>query len=148
MKIKLTICMILILMSGFWSIEANAQITLEHTYSAPLGKGFYYTDLGNNDYKYFYIDYYNDKFSLYNIDHTPYMLNITPGVSLDSGLYTIAYITTTLFDCDSTNIEYIETTTGGSKPFYIFRTDGTMLFKKDSVTGPYNFGNYDGSIIT
>jgi hypothetical protein len=76
------------------------------------------------------------------------MLNIIPGVPLDSGVFTIAYITTSLFDCDTSNIEYVETSNNGIEPFYIFRTDGTQLFSKDSAIGPYNFGNYDGSIIT
>jgi len=124
----------------------KAQITLEHTYLVPQGKEFYFTDLGNNNYKYFLIDYFNDNFSLYNLDHTPYMLNIIPGVSLDSGLYDIAYITTTLFDCDSTNIEYVEASNTSAVPFYIFRTDGTLLFSQDSTVGPYCVGCFDGSI--
>ena len=131
-----------------FNTNIKAQITFEHSYSMPQGKYFYYTDLGNNNYKYFYIDSYANKFSLYNLDHSPYMLNITPGVPLDSGVYQIAYITSTLFDCDSTTIEYVESTLWGTGPFYVFRTDGTQLFRKDSVTGPYNFGAYIGSIIT
>src|SRR5436190_11228076 len=104
---------------------SKAQINLEHVYSVAPGRMFYFTDLGNNNYKYFLIDFYNNYFSLYNLDHTPYMLNITPGVPLDSGVFTIAYITTTLFDCDSTNIEYAMTTADGTivKPFYVFRTN-------------------------
>ncbi len=142
-KFRIFIMSIILLIS----INSFAQITFEHSYSVPPGKNFYFTDLGNNNYKYFYIDYYNSKFSLYNLDHTPFMLDIPTGKPMDSGLYTIAYITSTLFDCDSTTIEYVETTTFGAKPFYIFRTDGTQLFKKDSVTGPFGGGAYDGSII-
>jgi len=131
-----------------YNTSIKAQITFEHSYSVPPGKDFYITDLGNNNYKYFYIDYYNDKFSLYNLDHSPFMLNIPTGVSMDSGLYTVAYITTNLFDCDSTTIEYALTTLSGAKPFYIFRTDGTQLFRKDSAAGPFGFGaKYGGSII-
>jgi hypothetical protein len=148
MKKNLTFYFVLTMMLAFTSIGTNAQITLEQNYYVPEGKAFYYTNLGNNNYKYFLIDLYNDKFSLYNLDHTPYILNIPTAVSLDSGEYSVAYITSSLFDCDSTNIEYVLTTWGGWKPFYVFRTDGTQLFKKDSVTGPYLFGGmYDGSII-
>ena len=131
-----------------YATNLEGQITLEHSYFVPDGKDLYITDLGNNNYKYFYIDYYNDKFSLYNLDHSPFMLNIITGVSMESGLYTIAYITTNLFDCDSTTIEYAMTTVSGGRPFYVFRTDGTQLFRKDSTAGPYGFGaKYGGSII-
>jgi hypothetical protein len=108
---------------------------------------FYFTDLVNNNYKYFLIDYYNNKFSLYNLDHSAYLLNITPVAPLDSGLYDIAYITSTLFDCDSNTIEYVECTKGSNFPFYIARTDGTILFQQDSSLGPYCFGCWDGSIV-
>ncbi|MEO8088187.1 MAG: T9SS type A sorting domain-containing protein [Bacteroidota bacterium] len=123
------------------------QFTLEHVYNVPPGKQFYFTDLGNNNYKYLLIDYYNNYFSLYNLDNSPYILNIIPGVPLDSGhIFTIAYITSTLFDCDSTNIEYAITAVGvATKPFYVFRTDGTLLFSKDSVVGPYCIGCFGGS---
>src|SRR5204862_2397889 len=31
--------------------------------------------------------------------------------------------------------------------FYVYRTDGTLLFERDSVTGTYNIGGFDGSTI-
>ena len=118
---------------------------MEHTYNIQSGNSLYYTDLGNNNYKYFTVDYLNDKFSLYNLDHTPYILNIATGASLQSGIFTIGYITSTLFDCDSSTIEYVITTTNSSTlPFYIYRTDGTLLFQKDSVVTYWCFGCYGG----
>ncbi len=141
---------ILSIIALFLFLTTEGQITLEHTYNVPPGKTLYYTDLGNNNYKYFFIDYYNNSFSLYNLDHTPFILNITPGISLDSAKFTIAYITNTLFDCDSTNIEYAITANGGSTvvdPFYIFRTDGTLLFQKDSVVTTWCFGCFGGVTV-
>ena len=115
------------------NIICKAQITLEQTYSVPPGKTFYFTDLGNNNFKYFLIDYYNNYFSLYNLDHSPFMLNIVPGINLDSGKFTIGYITTSLFDCDSTNIEYAIMANGGTTivdPFYISELMEHNCFKK------------------
>ena len=118
----------LILMSALWSINTNAQITLEHNYSVPPGKMFYFTDLGNNNYKYVLIDYYNDKINLYNLDHTPYMLNIIPGIPLDSGVFDISYITTSLFDCDSTNIEYVEASNTNYRQNHIIFFEPMVLY--------------------
>ncbi len=134
------------------SASSSAQITFEHTYIVPTiqpaGQEFFVTNLGNNNYKYVLWDLWGAEFSLYNLDHSPYMLNIQLPVS-DSGRHEIAYITTTLFDCDSSNIEYalIE---GGiySNPlttFLIYRTDGTLLFSRDSVTTEFCVGCLGGS---
>lgn len=79
---------------------------------------------------------------------SPFITNIVVPVS-DSikNLFTVIYITKTLFDCDSTNIEYAyENPRDLTKPFRVFRTDGTLLFQEDSTNGPYFFGVYGGSI--
>jgi hypothetical protein len=92
MRINLTALFILI--SIYSSI---AQINLENTYLVPPIGTFYYTDLGNNNFKYFYIDYSNNYFSLYNMYHSPFMLNIVPQVSIDSSHNTIGFITSTRY---------------------------------------------------
>jgi|SRR6185436_1127737 len=130
------------------SASASAQVTLEHTYNIQFGNQMFYTDLGNNNYKYCTVDFYNDKFSLYNLDHSPFMLNISTAISLQSGVFWVGYITTTLFDCDSSNIEYVLTSTASSTlPFYVYRTDGTLLFQKDSVVTQWCFGCFGGISI-
>lgn len=121
-----------------------AQVTLEHTYNIQLGNWMYYTDLGNNNYKYLAVDSYNDKFSLYNLDHTPFMLNIQTPISLLPSGFSVGYVTSSLFDCDSTNIEYVLTSTVPTEPFYVYRTDGTLLFQKDSVVAFWCFGCFGG----
>ena len=129
------------------SAKINAQVTLEHQYYI-YHKDFYPINLGNNDYKYVITDSLG--FSLYNLDHSPYLLNVvTPFPLLQpSGFhYEIAYISKSLFDCDSTNIEYVLTIGNVASNFYVYRTDGTLLFERDSVTGSYNIGGYDGSLI-
>ena len=121
--------------------KINAQITLENTYSLPYPQeNLRIANLGNNNYKYVVIDYHDSFFSLYNMNHTPFMLNIPfPSVDTLSTYYDISYISSTLFDCDSTNIEYVFKTNapGNIFKFYIYRTNGTLLFEKDSVTMPY-----------
>lgn len=124
--------------------NSKAQITLEHTYDY-YRKFFFVTDIGNNEYKYVIQDSLG--FSLYNLDHSLY-LNVVSPIPLNQSpsYYEIAYITKSLFDCDSTNIEYVITAPTHMGNFYVFRTDGTLLFERDSVKGPYCFGCATGSI--
>ncbi|MFT6503001.1 MAG: hypothetical protein ACJASQ_003133 [Crocinitomicaceae bacterium] len=74
------------------------------------------------------------------------MLNIPTPIPL--GIYEVMYITSGLFDCDTSNIEYVlSAPTTGNESFYVYRTDGTLLWSKDSVQGPYCFGCHGGSLI-
>ncbi len=142
MKTKLllaTICSLFISI-GF------GQITLEQTYPDDLYNTVYLTDLGNNNFK--YVDYAcdSDEFSIYNLDHSPYMLNVPVAVSSDSCLSnTVGYITTELFDCDPTTIEYAVLPKSPSETFHVFRLDGTELFSKDSVWGAWCYGCLEAS---
>jgi hypothetical protein len=129
----------------------QAQITFEHMYSitVPEQEIIFPTDLGNNNFKYVLWDRYQDWFSLYNLDHSPYILNIPLPVTTDSGVvYKIGYITNSLFDCDSTTVEYAMMAQSGAyaPPFLVYRTDGTLIFSKDSVTVPYLYGDNVGSV--
>jgi hypothetical protein len=144
-------------MNKFWiylflllSTSTSAQLTLEHKYIVPPGgEAVFVANLGNSDYKYVMIDYYNNEFSLYNLDHSIYMSNIQLPLPSDSfALYQIGYITSTLFDCDSTNIEYALMTASpnNSEKFMIYRTDGTLLFSRDSVSVQYGYGYNVGSV--
>ncbi|MEI6816347.1 MAG: T9SS type A sorting domain-containing protein [Bacteroidota bacterium] len=120
--------------------------TLDHSYYL-YHKDFYVIDLGNNNYKYAIQD--STGFSLYNLDATPYLLNVIPPIPLvvSPSYYQVSYISSTLFDCDSSNIEYILTSSVARSNFYIYRTDGTLLFERDSVSGSYAFGMFDGSVV-
>ena len=126
------------------TVSSKGQITFEHTYDY-YRKFFFVTDIGNNDYKYVIQDSLG--FSLYNLDHSLY-LNVISAIPIQQApsYYEIAYITKSLFDCDSSNIEYVITAPTHQGNFYVFRTDGTLLFEKDTVRGPYCFGCASGSI--
>lgn len=131
------------------TVHSFGQITLEFTLDTCWNADrFYVTDIGNSDYKYVFLDPQTNSFSLKNLDMSPYLMNIaipaTAG-SLAQG-FTVAYVTKALFDCDSTTIEYVfEHTSSLSSKFSILRTDGTLIFEKDSVNGGYCFGCYRGS---
>lgn len=128
--------------------EIRAQITLEHVFDSTHVGIFYCTDIGNGDFKYVFLNEYLNSFSLYNLDMSPYLTDILiPDIndSLIQGFKPI-YITKTLFDCDSNNIEYVFQTQYDVKhSFRVFRTNGTLLFKVDSANGPYGLGSYGGS---
>jgi len=135
---------------SFSFLFSFSQVNYENAYSLPTS-GFeqlWITNLGNNNYKYVHADYLNYKFSLYNLNHTPYILNIAIGMSSDSTTYQIGYITSSLFDCDSTNIEYALMTLSPdpTTKFYVYRTDGTLIFARDSTTVPYCYGCNVGSV--
>lgn len=127
-----------------FNLLSNAQITLDHTFSANNTSNFIYTDIGNNDYKYIVIDYTASKVDMYNLDYSPYLLNISTPMSLQS--YEIGYITKNLFDCDDTNVEFLMYNLSDFLHFYIYRTDGTILFQRDNVVPYYCFGCNSGSI--
>ncbi len=130
----------------FYSEKGKAQITLEQVFdSTNIGFDFYITDIGNNNSKYVFIDTTANSFSLYNLDGSPFMINIaTPDPIMPD--YTVAYITNSLFDCDSTNIEYaFMSYQNYYKPFRILRTDGTVLLNADSSRGPVCYGCLAGT---
>ena len=78
------------------------------------------------------------------MDFTPFLMNVVVPEPFKDGTSTFraVYITRSLFDCDSTNIEYIyEEASNSNRTFYIMRTDGVQLFRLDSANGPYCFGD-------
>lgn len=132
------------------AIVMKAQITYEHTYTItqPGQANVFVTNLGHNNYKHVIHDYYKGELNLFNLDHTPFMLNIPIPVHDSGAYYTLGYVTSTLFDCDSTTIEYalMGFQPDPTKKFLVYRTDGTLIFSRDSVTSNYCYGCGAGSI--
>jgi len=124
--------------------SSHSQVTLDHVFHKESTE-FFITDIGNNDLKYVFED--TSGFKMYNLDYSLYMNVVTPIPLWKSpNYYLIAYITKSLFDCDSSNIEYVITAPTHLGNFYIYRTNGTLLFEKDSVTGIYDIVAADGQI--
>jgi hypothetical protein len=133
-----------------WSASVTAQITLDttiYTWNA-IGYDFYPVKLSTNETKYYIQDTLSNTFTLYNLDFTPFLQNVSvpePYLPFSHGM-SVIYLSRTLFDCDSSNIEYAYTAIGPYyRPFYIMRTDGTELFKLDSSLAPWALGTLNGS---
>ena len=134
------------------TISASAQITLDTIIdSTNMAFWFKPVQLGDNESKYYLADTANNTFDLYNMDFTPFLINIqVPEPFISNGpipsIFQAIYITRSLFDCDSTTIEYAyEAATHSERTFYIMRTDGSQLFRLDSANGPYCFGDCLGA---
>lgn len=132
-------------------MNAKAQITYEYTYygtdsiGAATG-GLQLANIGNNDYKYVYVDYVTNQLKLSNLNHTPYLTISIPVTLINPGAYNVGYVTKSLFDCDTNMIEYmIMPQANSSRNTYIYRQDGTLLFQRDSTMPPYCFGCFTGS---
>ena len=130
--------------------KSGAQFIHEHTYTIPIGgEAVFITDLGNNNLKYVMIDYYGNEFSLFNLDHSSFISNIQLPLPTDSfAYYQVGYITSSLFDCDSSTIEYalMNQFPDNNGKFMVYRTDGTQLFSRDSVSVQYGYGYNVGSV--
>ena len=109
-------------------ILTSGQITLEHTVYPWTRYEFYPVKISPNETKYVVIDSTSNTFDPLNLDYTTFLSNIQLPASLNT--YQILYVSRTLFDCDSSNIEFIyEAPNDANATFYIQRTDGTILFQ-------------------
>src|SRR5689334_14495004 len=110
MKNKWIYQFVLITAISFAHSSSFAQINLDTTITPWDGFGydFYPVQISNTETKYVSLDTSSNTFNLYNMDFTPFMLNIAvpePYYSPDSNyLYQVIYVSRSLFDCESTNI--------------------------------------------
>lgn len=129
----------------FLENRLSAQITFDTTLqSVNLIYFFNTVQISSTETKYYMADTTTNTFSLFNMDFTPFLTNISVPEPFVDGITTfrVVYVTRSLFDCDTSNIEYAyEAATNSTKTFYIMRTDGTQLFQLDSANGPYCFGD-------
>lgn len=151
---------LLILITLVFAQKLQAQMTLEGTYTASPGTSFVMLiQLDSADYKYARFNTGNEQFTLYNLNHSLFMtINIpVPFIAPDS-MYSVAYVTRSLFDCDTSNIEYMLSYYGNAnfnsypKKTYLIRTNGTILQTIDSawfmnnLTG-WTYGAYDNKPV-
>ncbi len=137
----------LILLSPLFLLTTSkAQITLDTTLSNSLwlGYGFKPVQISSTETKWYFADTLNNTFSLYNMDFSPFIMDITvpEPFARSTNYMQVLYISRTLFDCDSTNIEYAyySVLNPNYRPFRVVRTDGTILLQRDSVLAPYLYG--------
>ena len=123
--------------------KMNAQISLETTYPVSFnnntGTQFgldYYSYLG---FKYYYWDNSGNTITIYNLNHSVNRVITIP--STPSG-YIVSYLTTQLFDTDSTDFEYmVQYNPSPSTPtaINIYDENGVVLLHVDS------FFNWEGT---
>ncbi len=133
-----------------FAFKSNAQITLDTTLLCPplwsiIGYAFYPVQISENETKYVVTDTVSNTFNIYNMDFTPFMLNIAvpgPFLNSDGSYYYVMYVTRTVFDNNPDDIEYIFSSPTGhaNRKFYIMRTNGDVLFERDSSFCPYDYG--------
>lgn len=149
MKSKINLLIVaIVLIFGAEFKTAYGQITYEHTFPGPqcaISAQVLLINMGNNDYKFSYIDYAANQLKLFNLDYSPYISINVPITLTSQAEYTIAYVTWSLFDCDTTMFEYAIMSNNWRNNFYIYRQDGTQLFERDSTIAPYCFGCIGGS---
>ncbi len=108
----------------FISTYSNAQFTVDHQFN---DEGYaQFVDIGNNDYKFVFLDYSTSKMTIYNLDYTTYLFEYALPLSLTE--YKIGYITKNLFDCDDATLEFAMVRQTNDD-FKVFRTDGTVVFE-------------------
>src|ERR1043165_6491616 len=122
---------VLFILATASSIVSNGQITLDTMVYRYLGEDFKPVQISSTETKWFFADTTNNTFSLFNMDFTPFITNVVvpePFAPASSSMQAL-YITRSLFDCDSTNIEYAYYSPRNiGKSFKVLRTDGTLLF--------------------
>lgn len=129
--------MIYLLILILWVSRSQSQINLEHTFETNnIENQLLYINLGNDNYKYVIVDYLNSKFHIYNLDYTPFLVDVNTALSLQEN--DIAYISSTLFDCDDSTIEYV--LIEGFNDFKVYNTSGENLFFKDDVVAIFCYG--------
>jgi hypothetical protein len=126
--------------------KCEAQITLEAQIdSSAWGFLWKMVQISSTETKYCFKDTVNNTFSLFNMDFSPFITNIQvpdPWASFTTEYYEAYYITRDLFDCDTSNMEFVfAAPLTFNKPFRVLRTDGTVLFQLDSAAGLYCAGD-------
>jgi len=116
-----------------FGMNVKAQITLEHTYnnSVPI---FSLVQFSATDYKWAVIDTVTIK--LYNVNHSLY--KTIPIKNSPVNPQDVLFISTTLFDTDSSTIEYMidysDATYLTGSGVNIYREDGIILFSEPTLS--------------
>ncbi len=138
----------LILIFLFLRISLFGQITYEHSYPyahSPSADRVQLTDIGNDDFKYFYTDYLSNELKIFNIDHSIFANILVPVALINEQEYVVSFVTKSLFDCDTSKFEYAILPVNWRRTLYIYREDGTLLFSRDSTVATYCIGCFSGS---
>lgn len=129
---------ILLIASMLFAYNADAQITLEHTYNNSSNIQVY--NLENEGYKYVITDYSTKSVRIYNTDHSLWK---TVNVSLPSSVtsFYVTYVSTKLFNTDG-NVEfliwYYENISGNVKATaQCIGENGSSLYNFNDAASPF-----------
>lgn len=136
--------------------NATSQITLDRQVDSSAYPALWrMVQISETETKYFFPDTVNNTFSLLNMDFTPFINNIQipdPWAWTTAHHYEAYYITRDLFDCDTSNIEFVfAAPLSAVTPFRVLRTDGTQIFRLDSAIAFFcggDCGNGGSEIIS
>jgi hypothetical protein len=129
----------------------KGQMVLENSYPNLIsGQKFLLIQIEPSNFKYFIFDPNISQFKLYNINHSLYTtVNIPIAYSSTINNYNVCFVTKSLFDCDTTNLEYAIMNLGNGGPafptpsFSVYRSTGALLQKIDSC----RFLNYGQGLV-
>lgn len=115
----------------------SAQVTLKDTYQSGVNSStveFRLAEIDSGVFKYLNVNLDNEEIKLYNLNHTLYKTIDIP-LPYVPYKYRIQYVTRSLFDCDTSNIEYLLLWTNGDAGFFndtlrLYSEDGTVLFEE------------------
>lgn len=145
----------LFLLMLFAIVFAQAQITLETSQYSNSGGDLRYIHLERAGFKYALSNSgigSPTQFKLYNLDHTLYRtINIGP-VPPNAYGWHVQYITETLWDNDSTDIDYaVVGSISGNDNYYftrIYHENGNLIFANDTCTFWYGMGGDFGNPVS
>jgi len=139
----------MVIVGGF----LKAQINLEHTYSISGNRSISLVNLGDSVYNYLLLDKHNWRYTLYHMNHSVNISDTLPGKGNESASTFVLYFTRSLFDCDTSNIEFLISNffeNIGNGYVSIYRTDGTCLFHRDNarmwITSTTD-NSYNGGVV-
>ncbi len=130
----------------FVIVFCNAQLVLESSNYPVL---LHLIHLEHSGFKYSYVDQNTKVMYLYNLDHSLYKTINMPSFPNSSPIqwYFPQYVTETLWDTDSTDIDYAicAQDTDGTNFLRILHEDGTTLFSRDSASFYFGLGQEFGN---
>jgi hypothetical protein len=114
------------------TFSAAAQITFQATYP---GYPLFTVKLQRAGVKFVRVNTASNNITLYNLDHSVYRQITVPQQQAN---YNVTYLTETLFDTDSTDLDYALISSLSSNPnipyFRIYNENGSLIFARDSCS--------------
>jgi hypothetical protein len=132
------------------TLSVHAQITLEQTYTQPTNvsiQRLLRIDLPNAGIKYYSVNRTTYEITVYNSDHTFYKSFNVPLTT--QTLWSITYLSETIFNTDSTDLEYVASYQNSQGTFVIDIYDefgNQLLHEPDFTLGNVDIATHDQAV--